>query len=1115
MNKRILLEFLANAEDAQRKFRQMESNLTALNSRQASATFDLNTKDAEVKLRRMEQLLRQVDRDRVSPQVNVRIAEAMAKIALLREQLRTLDRRPTRINLALRNQLTGEIAALEKGLQGVVGDLAQTEGASASLGQRINDLAGFFRGFTPLLAGVGLAIVAAVLPAIAAMVASLGQAVLAVGALGAAFAAALGPAIAVVLGIAQRFAAVLAARQAKQTADNAATRQGAAAAQQKAAADEQRHDAARAVTNAETAVTEAVKRRTAAEQQARRDITAASVAEIAAKRALQAAQENLRQATVDAYRAIQDAADRAADSVRGLEHAQIDAQRAKLDLRDKKRALAEFLRGVGQSEDAINQLLKRTTDVTSDPRQLHKLLGTVKPGGLSGSQADELSRLKLDVEDAALGIKDANDAVSDAERERGRAMKDNAKLVRGGIDAYAPYRAALDAVAGANERAKKAEADYRRKLAQGVQGNPQVIAANQALAGAEDQLREARHNQKVTLQQLKDQQDAMSGSMSVYEKKRDLLSKAEQRFLDVLLNTKGVIKAVQSVTDPFFNALASVLGVAAANAGGIAGALQPLGKAFAGAFTQVAATLALLNWPTLIDGAVRLVSGLGTVVSQFLRLIGNVGAAAMGFAADRLDALGATLTRWADATSNAGGLKSQLQPLFDAFDAWIGLIGSVASLLLGFFQAAGPAGTQFVQWLSQGAKHLADWFKSKDGMDRTQQFFDHTLPLAKSIVHFIGSLVKLLVQGFEAAAPVIKPVVDVLSHLFDIASGILGFFNMLPGPVRDLAAALILANPAMGVLEGLFLKVGTVAEGITAGISTAGPKAIGAIQSLGTAMGLAWDAVVTAARAVGGLIVKAVTAGMRAAAAAARIAAAFIMSTIELAMAAGPFFLIGAAIIGAVILAMKNWGKIKAAVGWVWDHFKSVFLALINPVFFAKLWWKAIGQPLVHIFEGLWGWVKGGLNTVLNGIITGINWVIHQLNKIHFKVPDWIPHFGGRQFGIHIGDVGQVSLAAGGLVASPTLALVGDNPTAAEAVLPLTRKVFAQLAAGIVTQLQTGLVGGVGTGLVPAAAGAGGGMVQHNHFHIPQPMDSTRDPDPQHTAALLQQAWEQRGGGLS
>jgi hypothetical protein len=60
---------------------------------------------------------------------------------------------------------------------------------------------------------------------------------------------------------------------------------------------------------------------------------------------------------------------------------------------------------------------------------------------------------------------------------------------------------------------------------------------------------------------------------------------------------------------------------------------------------------------------------------------------------------------------------------------------------------------------------------------------------------------------------------------------------------------------------------------------------------------------------------------------------------------------------------------------------------------------------------------------------------ITTLNKINFKVPDWVPGIGGKGFDVNLPTIPM--LANGGIVSGPTLAMIGE--AGPEAVVPLGR----------------------------------------------------------------------------
>jgi hypothetical protein len=75
--------------------------------------------------------------------------------------------------------------------------------------------------------------------------------------------------------------------------------------------------------------------------------------------------------------------------------------------------------------------------------------------------------------------------------------------------------------------------------------------------------------------------------------------------------------------------------------------------------------------------------------------------------------------------------------------------------------------------------------------------------------------------------------------------------------------------------------------------------------------------------------------------------------------------------------------------------------------------------------------VMGVYKAIFNGIATLWN---NTIGKLSFEVPKWVPGLGGKGF-----DVPNIPmLAAGGIVTSPTLAMIGEG-NGPEAVIPLSR----------------------------------------------------------------------------
>lgn len=145
----------------------------------------------------------------------------------------------------------------------------------------------------------------------------------------------------------------------------------------------------------------------------------------------------------------------------------------------------------------------------------------------------------------------------------------------------------------------------------------------------------------------------------------------------------------------------------------------------------------------------------------------------------------------------------------------------------------------------------------------------------------------------------------------------------------------------------------------------------------------------------------------------------------------------------------------KENVSNIWNAVKKVFKGIntfISGVFTGN-WekaWTGVKDILSGVFEGLVSIVKaplniiiGMINTMLSAIFTGVNYVIENINKLSFEVPDWVAGIGGKKFGFDLKTFDtsgmQIPLLAnGGYVKAntPQLAMIGDNRHQGEVVAP-------------------------------------------------------------------------------
>ena len=106
----------------------------------------------------------------------------------------------------------------------------------------------------------------------------------------------------------------------------------------------------------------------------------------------------------------------------------------------------------------------------------------------------------------------------------------------------------------------------------------------------------------------------------------------------------------------------------------------------------------------------------------------------------------------------------------------------------------------------------------------------------------------------------------------------------------------------------------------------------------------------------------------------------------------------------------------------VWKDVTDIFLGL----------WQSIYSP----FKGILNGIIGLINVVLNSMSTYINRTIRYLNQFKVTIPDAL---GGGSYGFNIKEISTWSipyLANGGVVTSPTMAMIGEGRYN-EAVIPL------------------------------------------------------------------------------
>ena len=109
--------------------------------------------------------------------------------------------------------------------------------------------------------------------------------------------------------------------------------------------------------------------------------------------------------------------------------------------------------------------------------------------------------------------------------------------------------------------------------------------------------------------------------------------------------------------------------------------------------------------------------------------------------------------------------------------------------------------------------------------------------------------------------------------------------------------------------------------------------------------------------------------------------------------------------------------------------------------------WNGIITGIKSAING----IIGVINTMISGVTSGINSLIDVLNNLSFTLPDWVPEFGGKSFGLDISKLTapQIPYLASGAVIPPNapfMAVLGDQKNGNNLEMPedLLRKVVRE-----------------------------------------------------------------------
>ena len=126
----------------------------------------------------------------------------------------------------------------------------------------------------------------------------------------------------------------------------------------------------------------------------------------------------------------------------------------------------------------------------------------------------------------------------------------------------------------------------------------------------------------------------------------------------------------------------------------------------------------------------------------------------------------------------------------------------------------------------------------------------------------------------------------------------------------------------------------------------------------------------------------------------------------------------------------KVWDGIYQLLNGVIDFIRGVF----------TLDWKRAWEGVKNVFAGVFNtlvnvakapinMIIGLVNKLIQGICYGVNSIIRNINKLNWKVPEWVPAIGGETFGFALKQMSPYKiplLANGGVINNPTVAMMGE-----------------------------------------------------------------------------------------
>jgi|Laugrespbdmm15sn_2_1035079.scaffolds.fasta_scaffold01868_8 hypothetical protein len=345
---------------------------------------------------------------------------------------------------------------------------------------------------------------------------------------------------------------------------------------------------------------------------------------------------------------------------------------------------------------------------------------------------------------------------------------------------------------------------------------------------------------------------------------------------------------------------------------------------------------------------------------------------------------------------------------------------------------------------------------------KAQDLMNLALDISAGTGKDLGAVSDALSKAFNGQLGPLKKLDPALAGLIENGATTDEVFAALGDTFKG--AASTSANTASGKMKSFSIQMGEFKESVGAAVFPIVDKLLPAFKSVADFVTNNTTLVVTLGAVIGGLAVAiiAVNAATTAWAATTKAFAA-IQAAFNAIMLANPIFLIGAAIVAviAILVALqvkfdifgkavdlistgfsKLWGAIKTVFNWAKDNWPLLLAIITGPFGLAIAFVVKFKDDIMNIFSLIYSGIRATMGFVADVITAPFKAAFravaglwnNTIGKLSFSVPSWVPGIGGKGF-----DVPDIPmLAEGGIVTSPTLAMIGEG-RGPEAVIPLSK----------------------------------------------------------------------------